>query len=103
MSDDRSRIPPQAAAIALNIDDILYHLFEVDSNAEDGKRLSRNDLLRCALVSRAFCEPALRALWGNMSSPTPLWRLLVGTLSRPEYTFEYFEAVSTLGSFLFQR
>ncbi|PIL26551.1 hypothetical protein GSI_12309 [Ganoderma sinense ZZ0214-1] len=26
-----------------------------------------------------------------MSSPTPLWRLLVGTLSRPEYTSEYFD------------
>ncbi|KAI1795349.1 hypothetical protein LXA43DRAFT_882222, partial [Ganoderma leucocontextum] len=81
---------------ALKIHDILCHVFEVDSNVGNRGIFSRNDLLRCALVSRAFCEPALRTLWRDMSSPTPLWRLLSATGSMPKptsYEFEFFDSV----------
>ena len=60
--------------------------------------LSDDDLLRCALVCRAFCEPALRALWADMSLPTPLWQLLAPTINdslRRNSSPRSFDAVSS--------
>ncbi|KAM5539314.1 hypothetical protein V8D89_007005 [Ganoderma adspersum] len=51
----------------------------------DKRKLSHKDLFRCALVSRALCEPALRALWRTMSLlPDPLWFLLAPPDSSPK-------------------
>ncbi len=79
MSDNCSHPLFRATAHALKNHDILCQIFEADRHVRPGDRLSSKDIVRCALASRAFCEPALRALWRNMSSPAPLWRLLAAS------------------------
>ena len=61
---------------ALGIYEILCEVFELNRDVRQRRILSHKDLFCCALVSRSFCEPALRVLWRTMSPPTPLWRLL---------------------------
>ncbi|KAI1795451.1 hypothetical protein LXA43DRAFT_1080284 [Ganoderma leucocontextum] len=80
MSGDSDYSRPAAGAaaqVALNTHDILCQIFQVDRHFRP--KLSRKDLFRCALVSRAFCEPVLRRLWRDMSPPDPLWLLLAPT------------------------
>ena len=99
MRDDPSRSELSATTIALRNHDILCHLFEGDKRIiYRTSGLSDDDLLRCALVCRAFCEPALRALWADMSLPTPLWQLLAPTINdsvRRNSSPRSFDAVSS--------
>ena len=95
MSNEGPRPTSGAAVIALSIHEILCNVFGVDSGLGKDKAFRDSELLQCALVSRTFREPALRALWGHMSSPTPLWRLLAapGTHSEWISQFDFFDAV----------
>ncbi|KAI0359494.1 hypothetical protein OH77DRAFT_1472733 [Trametes cingulata] len=73
---------------ALSNPDVLSHLFlkmvqDLEENDDIGfaQRLQleaelRATLLRCALVCRAFCDPALTALWWRLDNLVPLLRLL---------------------------
>ncbi len=97
MTAHRSDTAAGAAARALKTHDITSQIFEVDRLIRQGNRrkLSNGDLFRCALVSRAFCEPALRMLWRAMTPPNPLWILLAPPDSTPkEVTSEFINAVS---------
>ncbi|KAI1795346.1 hypothetical protein LXA43DRAFT_992389 [Ganoderma leucocontextum] len=88
MSDDHPCMSSGAAALALKNHDVLCHMFEVHGDVSTRTRLSRKDLFCSSLVSRAFREPALRALWRDMSPPTPLWLLLAPRNSAAEILSE---------------
>ncbi|EIW53869.1 uncharacterized protein TRAVEDRAFT_74247 [Trametes versicolor FP-101664 SS1] len=67
--------------------DVLSHLFMTmvddveEADVDFGQRLEmevdlRSTLLRCSLVCRTFCDPALSALWWRLDNLVPLLRLL---------------------------
>ena len=83
-----------AAAVLQNVD-ILYSLF--DGNHGFHGVLTRGDLARCARVSRAFSDAALRVLWRNPLTLRPLWHVLAPPrLAFPEEsatTADYYKEV----------
>lgn len=67
--------------------DVLSHLFMTmvdgveEADVDFAQRLEmeaelRSTLLRCSLVCRTFCDPALSALWWRLDDLVPLLRLL---------------------------
>ncbi|TFK56482.1 hypothetical protein OE88DRAFT_23071 [Heliocybe sulcata] len=71
---------------ALSVPDILHELFDHFREYKDPSDpwfdimprypLPRAALLKAALACRAFCVPALKVLWSEMSSIDPFWGLL---------------------------
>lgn len=60
----------------------------------------KNDLARLAVVSRAFYDPAIRALWKTLGTMFPLWHLLAPLdapfpyFARDDSRSEYLQKVS---------
>ncbi|KAI1790878.1 hypothetical protein LXA43DRAFT_890234 [Ganoderma leucocontextum] len=89
------------AHVALTTYDVLLAIFEqIPSVPSTGSStpLKYRDLKACALVSRAWAEPALCTLWSDLPSLFPLWHLLAPpdlpyprVLSEPEP--EYLQAL----------
>ncbi|KAI0351002.1 hypothetical protein OH77DRAFT_1498807 [Trametes cingulata] len=67
---------PSWAYTALHNYDILVCLF--DTLESRSKGLGRRTLASCALVCRAWSDPASRVLWRRLDSLHPLWALLSG-------------------------
>lgn len=55
--------------------------------------LTPADMKACAVVCRAWSEVVLRILWKNISSPLPLWGVLLG-IPRLSYGDSYIDIVS---------
>lgn len=65
----------------LHNEDILDCLF--DTLESRSKGLGRRTLASCALVCKAWSDPASRALWRRLDSFHPLWALLAGRNFQP--------------------
>ncbi|KAI1795450.1 hypothetical protein LXA43DRAFT_914184 [Ganoderma leucocontextum] len=66
--------PPASAQVLTNTD--LLHCIFVFVPLPPDSRLRDSYLAQCAVVRRAFHEPAIRVLWRNLDSLLPLWHLL---------------------------
>lgn len=69
-----SALSSAAASAVLQNLDILFTLF--DGNHSPHGALTDSDLARCARVSRAFSDAALRVLWRDPPTLVPLWHVL---------------------------
>ncbi|RPD60864.1 hypothetical protein L227DRAFT_653127 [Lentinus tigrinus ALCF2SS1-6] len=95
-----SEVSAPATVVASVLDyDILCVIF--DGNRGPQGILTNSDLVRCALISRAFSEAALRALWKNPPTLRPLWHVLAPpNLKFPkkdDETEEYFDKIESAG------
>ena len=79
MPDDRGMHGRHGASAVPN-HDILLHILGFLSDPRPEVRArdlpARAALARCARVSHALSDPALRLLWSTLYSPLPLWLLL---------------------------
>ncbi|KAM5538813.1 hypothetical protein V8D89_007535 [Ganoderma adspersum] len=88
---------------ALAIFDVVLAIFEQLSPIQSASLspLNAPDLRTCALVCRAWAEPALCTLWSDVPSLFPFWYLLAPpdlpyprwSLSQPELESEYFALI----------
>ena len=100
MADKNTVVKPH---FALAIYDVVLAIFEQLSPIQSANLSSSNarDLRTCALVCRAWAEPALCTLWSDVPSLFPLWHLLAPpdlpyprwSSSKPPLETKYFASV----------